>query len=120
MILIKGRRFFSVVFGFSISLFSCKSPHKQNTTKNDTTQTWLLPFVRQDSANPVMQPGHLSFLCPVQNLSVNWEEKNVYNPAVAVRHDTLFMLYRAQDSAGCSRIGLAKSTDGIHFTREAS
>jgi predicted GH43/DUF377 family glycosyl hydrolase len=30
------------------------------------------------------------------------------------------MLYRAQDSSGCSRIGLAKSTDGIHFTRQPS
>jgi predicted GH43/DUF377 family glycosyl hydrolase len=51
-------------------------------------------------------------------MNVKWENKNVYNPAVAVRNDTLFMLYRAQDSAGCSRVGLAKSTDGIHFSRE--
>jgi len=27
------------------------------------------------------------------------------------------MLYRAQDAAGTSRLGLAESTDGIHFTR---
>ena len=38
-----------------------------------------------------------------------------------VRHDTLFLLYRAEDSigkyAGTSRIGLAYSTDGLHFTK---
>jgi beta-1,2-mannosidase len=37
-----------------------------------------------------------------------------------VRHDTLFLLFRAEDSigrfAGTSRIGLAYSTDGLHFT----
>src|SRR5260370_9128007 len=29
------------------------------------------------------------------------------------------MLYRAQDTAGTSRLGYAESTDGIHFTRRA-
>jgi len=43
------------------------------------------------------------------------KKKDVFNPAVAVRNDTLFLLYRAQDKvgkpAGTSRIGLAASTD---------
>lgn len=85
-----------------------------------TKSNWLLPFNKLDSANPVMQPGNLSFVCPVQHKEIKWEAKNVYNPAVTILHDTLVMLYRAQDSAGCSRIGLAKSVDGIHFIRYAT
>ena len=41
--------------------------------------------------------------------------------AAVVRNDTVFLLYRAEDKigkfAGTSRIGLAWSTDGLHFTR---
>jgi predicted GH43/DUF377 family glycosyl hydrolase len=52
---------------------------------------------------------------------VKWEEKDVFNPAAIVRHDTVFLLYRAEDKAGryagTSRIGLAWSRDGLHFTK---
>ena len=106
---------------FAVTIFTaCTSTQKKSSAVTTTDSTWLLPFNKLDSVNPVMQPGDLSFIDPVQNKLVKWEAKNVYNPAVVVRNDTMFMLYRAQDSAGCSRIGLAKSTDGIHFTRYAS
>ncbi|HEX5150648.1 MAG TPA: glycoside hydrolase family 130 protein [Parafilimonas sp.] len=101
-----------------IFFIACHSNKSESTeTQNITDSAWLLPFNKLDSVNPVMQPGNLTFQCPVQNKLVKWEAKNVYNPAVAVKDDTLFMLYRAQDSAGCSRVGVAKSVDGIHFTR---
>jgi predicted GH43/DUF377 family glycosyl hydrolase len=96
-----------------ILLMACNPAQQEKNTGND----FLLPFSKLDSVNPVMQPGNLEFICPVQQKPVKWEAKNVFNPAMVVRHDTLFMLYRAQDSAGCSRIGLAYSMDGIHFTR---
>ena len=103
-------------------LLACNTDQRKASANNQDSaqQPWLLPFVKQDAVNPIMQPGNLSFKCPIRGMTVKWENKNVYNPAVAVKNDTLFMLYRAQDSAGCSRIGLAKSTDGIHFTREPS
>jgi predicted GH43/DUF377 family glycosyl hydrolase len=45
----------------------------------------------------------------------------VFNPAAVVREGKVYLLYRAQDKighpAGTSRIGLAYSTDGLHFTR---
>jgi len=108
---------FTILFCF-IFFIACQSNKNENTeTGNVTDSTWLLPFNKLDSVNPVMQPGNLTFQCPVQKKLVNWEAKNVYNPAVAVKDDTLFMLYRAQDSVGCSRVGVAKSVDGIHFTR---
>jgi len=101
-----------------IFLTACTCSKKiKNTTATITDSIWMLPFKKLDSVNPVMQPGNLVFNCPVRQQLVKWESKNVYNPAVTVKDDTLFMLYRAQDSSGCSRIGLAKSADGIHFIK---
>ncbi len=103
-----------------VCLAACKAQQKQISIAGNTANEWLLPFSKLDSVNPVMKPGDLKFFCPVQQKEIKWEAKNVYNPALTVRNDTMIMLYRAQDSAGCSRIGLAKSVDGIHFTRYAS
>ncbi len=49
-----------------------------------------------------------------------WESAGTFNPAVILGpNHKIVMLYRAQDSAGTSRIGYAESTDGLHFTRRA-
>jgi beta-1,2-mannosidase len=48
-----------------------------------------------------------------------WESEGTFNPAVVTRDGKFVMLYRAQDSAGTSRLGYAESNDGIHFTRRA-
>ena len=99
-----------------VIFISCKhsSPYKSGN--------WtLLPFVKADEANPVLLPDSTTtFTCPIAG-KVKWEEKDVFNPAAVVRHDTLFLLYRAEDKigkhAGTSRIGLAWSMDGLHFTK---
>lgn len=84
----------------------------------------LLPFTKADSVNPVLRPGNGTFTDPIRRTAVAWEAKDVFNPAVVVRDGKVWMLYRAQDSigkpAGTSRIGLAESTDGLHFTRHPS
>ena len=104
-----------------ISFINCTSTSQQNDSiANTDTASWLLPFVKLDSVNPVMKPGTATFFCPVQHKQINWEAKNVFNPASAIRNDTIFLLYRAQDSLGCSRIGIATSVDGIHFIRNAT
>jgi len=82
----------------------------------------LLPFEKADEVNPVLLPDtNSTFLCPVRKTIVQWEEKDVFNPAAVVRNDTVFLLFRAEDSigkyAGTSRIGLAWSTDGLHFKK---
>jgi predicted GH43/DUF377 family glycosyl hydrolase len=41
----------------------------------------------------------------------------IYNPAAVVRQGQVFLLYRAQDKDGTSRLGIATSKDGVHFTR---
>jgi len=99
-------------------LVSCKPTPDQSKDHN-----WaLLPFTKADEVNPVLLPDTSStFLCPVRNTVVQWEEKDVFNPAAVVRNDTVFLLFRAEDSigkfAGTSRIGIAWSTDGLHFTK---
>lgn len=102
-------------------LVGCSSGN-QNFNTNDSTANWaMLDFVKADSLNPVLKPGSNMFLDPMTNKMVAWESKNVFNPAIVVRRDTLFLLYRAQDSigkpGGTSRIGLAYSIDGLHFTK---
>ena len=94
-------------------------------TSNAADAGWaLLPFTKVDSVNPVLQPGTGSFLDPIRKEKVSWEEKDVFNPAIVVRDGKVYMLYRAQDKigkpGGTSRIGLAESTDGFHFTRHPS
>ena len=83
----------------------------------------LLNFAKVDSANPIMGPSAVGqFLDPILKKPVLWEEKDVYNPAVVVRDGKIYMLYRAENKIStfgkASRIGLASSTDGIHFARE--
>jgi len=46
-----------------------------------------------------------------------WESAGTFNPAVVLHNGKFIMLYRAQDTAGTSRLGYAESRDGIHFTR---
>lgn len=87
------------------------------------TGPWTLgPFVKHDAANPVLSPLPDSvFRCPVRGELVHWEAKDVFNPAAVVREGKVYLLYRAEDCvgrfAGTSRIGLATSDDGLHFTR---
>ena len=97
--------------------------HSKDTDDLSKNYSWaLLPFTKADEVNPILLPDTNSiFHCPVRNADVQWEEKDVFNPAAVVRNDTVFLLYRAEDSigkfAGTSRIGIAWSTDGLHFTK---
>ena len=90
-----------------------------------TAPSWaLLPFTKVDSVNPILTPGKGRFTDPILHREIAWEEKDVFNPAAVVKDGKVFLLYRAQDRvghpAGTSRIGLASSTDGLHFTRSAA
>lgn len=101
-------------------LANCSPKDKSNSSLVD--QSWaLLPFVKVDSINPILSAGQGEFTCPILKKDILWEEKDVFNPAAVVRNDTVFLLYRAEDTvgkfAGTSRLGLAFSTDGLHFVR---
>jgi len=102
-----------------VSTIGC-GPKKTPSTSAaaDSLQNWaLLPFNKVDSLNPLLGPGKGSFTDPVLKSKVLWEEKDVFNPAIVNRDGKIYMLYRAQDKAGTSRIGMAVSTDALHFTR---
>jgi predicted GH43/DUF377 family glycosyl hydrolase len=64
-----------------------------------------------------------SFYLPNSKKEVKWEEKDVFNPAAVVRDGKVYLVYRAEDKigkfAGTSRLGLAISSDGLHFKKEA-
>ena len=93
-----------------------------------TAASWQIgPFSRPTSGNPVIAPRPRStFTDPVSNTPVHWEALHTFNPAAIVRDGKVFVLYRAEDNSGAmeigghtSRLGLAESDDGIHFTRQA-
>ena len=66
----------------------------------------LLGF-KEYAGNPIMSP----------NPNNNWESAYLYNPSAIVVDDTIWLLYRAQNSSKTSSIGLAWSKDGYNFTR---
>ncbi|WP_276484124.1 glycoside hydrolase family 130 protein [Paraflavitalea pollutisoli] len=87
--------------------------------------TWPLgPFVRPQNVNPVIAPDSNSrFNCPMNGKPVDWESNDTFNPAAIAKGDSLYVLYRAEDKYGIgigfrtSRLGLAATADGLHFTR---
>ncbi len=91
------------------------------SNNEDTSQAaWSFNrFVKVDSANPILLPDTAyNFICPVQHANVQWQSKNVLNPTAFVKDRKVYLLYRAQDSAMTSRLGLAISEDGIHFKKQ--
>ena len=103
-----------------LTFASCQS----GKTKADDSSWALLPFVKVDSVNPVLLPGENTFHDPIINKEVKWDEKDVFNPAAIVRNNKVYLLFRAEDKigkfAGTSRLGLAESNDGLHFTKMPS
>jgi len=89
-------------------------------------ETWSIgPFTRPAAGNPVIAPRIQStFVDPILKTPAHWEALHTFNPAAIVRDGKIYVLYRAEDDSGAmeigghtSRLGLAESADGIHFTR---
>ncbi|MBN9614385.1 MAG: pesticidal protein Cry15Aa [Acidobacteriales bacterium 59-55] len=82
------------------------------------------PFTRP-TGGPVISPDKATlFNDPIRKAPVHWEALHTFNPAAIVRDGKIIVLYRAEDDTGAmqiglhtSRLGLASSDDGIHFTR---
>ena len=97
-----------------------------STTAHAQAPAWTFgPFRKPVSVNPVLTPDATStFRSPVGDSVVRWEEYATFNPAAVVRDGKVYVLYRAEDASGdakigghTSRLGLAESADGLHFTR---
>jgi len=85
---------------------------------------WMLGPLTRPVDKPVISPLPKStFKDPVSGETVHWEALHTFNPAAIVREGKIYVLYRAEDDSGAmigghtSRVGLAESEDGIHFTR---
>lgn len=109
-------------FVLAVALLCATGLYAQNA------QPWEIgPFMRPASGNPVVAPRPEStFADPVLKAPVHWEALHTFNPAAIVRDGKVIVLYRAEDDSGAmeigghtSRLGLAESVDGIHFTRRA-
>src|SRR5688572_2573411 len=118
------------IYGYPVALIvlsyvlmiNCQPKTSTQVESPGSDSSWaLLPFVKVDSVNPVLTAGDNEFNCPVLKRSIKWEDKDVFNPAAVVRDGKIYLLYRAEDKigkhAGTSRIGLAVSDDGLHFTK---
>ncbi|OHA17903.1 MAG: hypothetical protein A2836_03515 [Candidatus Taylorbacteria bacterium RIFCSPHIGHO2_01_FULL_45_63] len=65
------------------------------------------PSLKRSDKNPVLKPISKHW----------WESEAVFNPAAVVDKGIVHLFYRALGKDGISRIGYAKSHDGIHFER---
>ncbi len=100
-------------------MFGCKETGLQkNQVKSDTKKWEFSSFEKVDSLNPILIPtASLKFKDPISQRTVSWEERNVLNPSAIVKDGKVYLFYRAQDINGTSRIGLATSSDGLHFEK---
>ena len=85
--------------------------------------SWAIgPFTRPVNA-PILRPNAQTlFDDPILGHPVRWQALHTFNPAAIVRHGKVYVLYRAEDDSGSmqigmhtSRLGLAVSSDGLHF-----
>ena len=110
------KRFLAIL---AIATAACSLPEQKETAAAETWETG--PFEKADSLNPILLPDSgQAFICPVTGQLVKWESRNVLNPTAVIKDGKVYLLYRAQDSAMTSRIGLAVSEDGVHFTKQPS
>ena len=116
----KPSKFFSTVILSLVAVLNAQ------TREPLTPPRWTIgPFSRPASGNPVISPQPKSeFQDPILKLPVHWEALHTFNPAAVVREGKVYVLYRAEDDSGSmqigmhtSRLGLAESSDGFHFTR---
>ncbi len=110
-----------IVLFFLISSGCLHIPQKDKSETGPADDWALLGFVKADSINPILKPStDQLYFCPLNKKEIRWEEKNVLNPSAVVKDGRVYLIYRAQDSLMTSRLGLAVSDDGLHFTKEPS
>ena len=102
-----------------VILIACHPKTKQEVSQN-IYQEWAFPYFEKiDCLNPILTPTPtLAFNDPITGNKLKWEERNVLNPTAVVKDSTIYLLYRAQDKNGTSRIGMATSKNGLQFTKQ--
>ena len=74
--------------------------------------------------NPILKAdSSFTFTDPISHEIVKWQRADVFNPAAIVKDNKVYLLYRCEDNPTAaiggrtSRLGLAVSEDGLHFTK---
>ncbi|KKK19653.1 hypothetical protein ARAM_001650 [Aspergillus rambellii] len=86
------------------------TPQSTDNEANYSAPYFPLLGFEKYAANPIL----------TADTSHAWESRAVFNPSAIVVDKRVWLLYRAQDITGKSSIGIAWSSDGIHFTRSAT
>jgi len=99
-------------------LAACEYKSKQK----DLSDWRLGPFFKPKE-NPVIKADSTKkFFDPTKKDTVRWQKADVFNPGAIVKNGKVYLLTRCEDNPAAkyagrtSRIGLAESDDGIHFT----
>jgi len=110
----------ALVGSISTIFFGCSVQEKKEEYAIDAE---TLQFIKPKT-NPILQSDStFVFTDPIKDTIVRWQKADVFNPAAIVKDDKVYMLYRSEDNPAAalggrtSRIGLAYSDDGIHFTK---
>lgn len=99
-------------------LFSCNEQQKEKTF------TLNISNFKKPAENPIIKAdSSYTFFDPIKKDTVRWQKADVFNPGAIVKDGKVYMLYRCEDNPAAilggrtSRLGLAESEDGIHFTK---
>lgn len=107
-------------------------PARSNAAPPNSASDWQIgPFTRAEGVNPIIKPTGDLFTFPTPQASdaatpEPWENGSTFNPAAAVIGGRVALLYRAENDPGLgvgqhrSSVGLAFSSDGLHFDRESA
>ena len=91
---------------------------------DNVSTKWDFISLYKPAENPVLKADStFTFIDPIMKESVKWQKADVFNPAAIVRNNKVYLLFRSEDNSAAilggrtSRIGLATSEDGLHFTK---
>jgi predicted GH43/DUF377 family glycosyl hydrolase len=100
---------------FIVLTFGCSNPHSIK---------WDFKTFYKPAENPVLKADSaFTFTDPITKEIVRWQKADVFNPAAIVKDNKVYLLFRSEDNPAAilggrtSRIGLASSEDGLHFTK---
>lgn len=98
-----------------ILVAGCRSAHQD---------LWDFRSFYKPSENPIIKADStFTFSDPLTGKVVRWQKADVFNPAAIVKDKRVYLFIRCEDNPAAilggrtSRIGLAWSDDGIHFTK---
>lgn len=94
------RRLLAILAGYSLAAATGVETSAETETP--------LGALRRRWRKPILGPSGSGF-----------ESAGVFNPTAVKTSDGTVLIYRAQDKAGTSRLGYAKTTDGEHFERHS-